>query len=170
MSQTRKPWSSVRSQLRKESFIGRADQLKVFSDNFSGDPIYMLFAVTGEGGVGKSTLLEQYTDIARSPKVRALVIRCDEKQSSPVEAMGYIAEELAKHSIKHEEFDDRYKKYREVRQEAESDPKTPRTGLNLVARGISDLAINSLRSGTRRDTVPREHGRESSRGRAGRVH
>ena len=55
-------WKKIRNQRRKENFVGRADQLRVFSDNYvrARCPNYMVFAVTGEGGVGKSTLLTQY--------------------------------------------------------------------------------------------------------------
>ena len=61
-------WKTVLDQRRKENFVGRQEQLRVFSDNFAGDvPDYMVFSVTGEGGVGKSRLLEQYESIALSP-------------------------------------------------------------------------------------------------------
>jgi len=109
MSNKPQSWKSVIDLRRKENFGGRADQLRVFSNNFVGDvPNYMVFAVTGEGGVGKSTLLNQYEGIARSPANNANVIICDERQTSPVEAMGFIAGELAKQNIEHKIFNDRY--------------------------------------------------------------
>jgi tetratricopeptide (TPR) repeat protein len=146
MSDKPQSWKAVRDQRRKENFVGRADQLRVFSDNFVGEvPNYMVFAVTGEGGVGKSTLLKQYEAIACSPSISAIVIICDDGQPSPVAAMGYIASELAKHDISHKDFDERYKKYRELQQEIESDPKVPRSALNLLALGVTDFTIKSLR-------------------------
>jgi hypothetical protein len=48
--------------------------------------------------------------------------------------MGHIAAELSKQDIAHKEFDDRYKKYRELRDEIESDPKAPRGLVDMVAR------------------------------------
>lgn len=60
-------------------------------------------------------------------------------------AMGFIASELARHGWSHKEFDERHKKYREMRQEIENDPKAPRNLVNLVAMGVSDLTIKSLR-------------------------
>jgi hypothetical protein len=146
MSNKPQSWKTVRDQRRKKNFVGRADQLHAFSDNFAGDvPNYMVFAVTGEGGVGKTMLLKRYESIARSPANNANVIICDDKQPSPVTAMGYIAGELTKYDIQHKDFDERYKKYREMRQEIEGDPKVPRTWVDLLALGVSDFTIKSLR-------------------------
>jgi len=146
MSSKAQSWKTIRDQRRKQSFIGRTEQLRAFSDNFVGDePRYMIFAVTGEGGVGKSTLLKQLETIACSQGIGAAVITCDERQPSPVTAMGRIASELAKYGITHKDFDERHKKYRELRQEIESDPKVPRSAVDLLALGISDLTIKSLR-------------------------
>ena len=139
-------WKKIRNQRREENFVGRADQLRVFSDNYVDEvPKYMVFAVTGEGGVGKSTLLTQYEALARSPSINANVIICDDRHLSPASAMGYIASELAKSGIVHKGFDERYKKYRDMRQEIEGDAKAPRSWVNMLALGVSDLTIKSLR-------------------------
>ena len=139
-------WKKIIDQRRKENFVGRGDQLRVFSDNFVGDvPDCMVFAVTGEGGVGKSALLTQYEAIARSASINANVIICDDRHLSPASAMGYIAGELAKIGVVHKGFDERYKKYRDMRQEIEGDAKAPRSWVNMLAYGVSDLTIKSLR-------------------------
>jgi hypothetical protein len=143
---SRKSWKEVRDQRRKENFVGRQEQLRVFSENFAGEvPNYMVFSVTGEGGVGKSTLLLQYANIAGSPDINAMVVTCNDKHTSPALAMGYIASELARHDFKHKDFDERYKKYRELREEIESDPKAPRGAIDLLSRGVTDLVIKSGR-------------------------
>ena len=43
-------WKKIRNQRPEENFVGRrADQLRVFSDNYVDDvPKYMVFVVTGE--------------------------------------------------------------------------------------------------------------------------
>ena len=118
----------------------------MFSDNYVDEvPKYMVFAVTGEGGVGKSTLLTQYEALARSPSINANVIICDDRHMSPASAMGYIAGELVKSGITHKGFDERYKKYRDMRQEIEGDTKAPRSWVNMLTMGVSDLTIKSLR-------------------------
>jgi len=53
---------------RRAGFVGRGGQLAVFRENFGrppGERAY-IFNVYGEGGVGKSTLLEQWRQITRS--------------------------------------------------------------------------------------------------------
>jgi len=105
----------------------------------------MVFSVTGEGGVGKSTLLQQFANIVTATNINAMVVTCDDKYPSPASAMGHIASELAKLDIKHKDFDECYKKYRELREEIESDPKAPHGAIDLVARGVTDLVIKSGR-------------------------
>lgn len=93
----------------------------------------MVFSVTGEGGVGKSTLLKQFANIASKDK--AIVITCDDTHTSP--AFGHIAKELAKAKFIHNAFDERHKEYRKLRQEVEGDPKAP--------RGVTDVTFKSAR-------------------------
>lgn len=146
MSPKRPSWKEVIEERQKASFVGRKDYLKEFSDNFESTiPTYLLFFVIGEGGVGKSTLLKQFETIAINPNIDAIVINCDDAQSSPVIAMGYIAEQLSKSDIRSKEFDERYKTYRTRRDEVEADPKAPRGALNLVVRGMTDFAIKTAR-------------------------
>src|SRR5262245_37557023 len=116
MNTTPQSWRTVRDRQGRESFVGRGEQLRVFEDNFSGDgPKFMIFAIVGEGGVGKSTLLRQCANIATAPEINAAVITSDDRHLTPVLAMGHVAEELAKQKISHKEFDRRFKKYRELR-------------------------------------------------------
>ncbi|HEX9869351.1 MAG TPA: ATP-binding protein, partial [Candidatus Tectomicrobia bacterium] len=140
-------WKTVRELRRQENFVGRQDQLRIFSENFVGDvPNYMVFSMTGEGGVGKSTLLQQYANIASSIESKAIVAMCDDRHTSAASVMGSIASQLAKREIRYKDFDERYKKYRELREEIESDPKAPRGAIDLLARGVTDLAIKSGRN------------------------
>jgi tetratricopeptide (TPR) repeat protein len=146
MNSTPQSWKVVRDRHGRENFVGRREQLCVFEDNFAGDvPTFMIFAIIGEGGVGKSTLLRQYANIATASNINAAVITCDNRYHSPILAMGHIADELAKQKIVHKEFDERCKKYRELREEIESAPKVPRGPIDLLARGAADLAIKSGR-------------------------
>ncbi len=139
-------WKGVIDQRRKESFVGRQDHLRLFSNNFETDPpAHLLFFVVGEGGVGKTTLLGQYEELAAEPGVDAIVVLCDDAQPSPAAAMGHIAEKLAEHGVRFKEFDERYKAYRAHKEEVESDPKVPRGALNLVVRGMTDFAIKAAR-------------------------
>jgi len=79
---SRVSWKTVRELRRQENFVGRQDQLRIFSENFVGDvPHYTVFSVTGEGGVGKSTLLQQYANIASSIESKAIVVMVKDKRT-----------------------------------------------------------------------------------------
>jgi tetratricopeptide (TPR) repeat protein len=146
MQAKRKNWKDVIDSRRRENFVGRAEYLSLFSDNFIIEvPTYLLFTVIGEGGVGKSTLLNQYENIVSGQKIQGIPIICDENQLSPVTVMGHVAEKLARFDIKHKEFNERYKAYRTHREEIESDPKAPRGAINLVVRGMTEFAIKAAR-------------------------
>jgi tetratricopeptide (TPR) repeat protein len=136
----------LKEQRRKENFVGRSEQQQVFLDNFTGDEVkWVVLSVTGEGGVGKSTLLTRYAQLAQGEDFNANVVKCDDRQYTPVDAMAAIAEQLAKVGIESKKFDERYKKYRETLQQIESDPTAPRGMVNVVTRGLTDFTIKSLR-------------------------
>ncbi len=142
----RRTWTNKLNEVRKNNFVGRQDEQRYFSDNFvKAEPDNLLYAVTGEGGVGKSTLLLQYEQLASSPSINAIVIRCDDSHTSPAAAMAFIAEHLRKEGFGHKEFDERLKTYRAARDEIENDPKAPRGALNMVVRGATDFAVKFAR-------------------------
>ncbi|MBI1763132.1 MAG: tetratricopeptide repeat protein, partial [Acidobacteria bacterium] len=133
----------ARERRRRENFVGRSEQLRKFEENLRDDDPLLILSVTGEGGVGKSTLLKQFENLAG--KRNAIVITCDDEYTSPAAVMGRVAEELAKAKFTHNAFDERYKEYRKLRQEVEGDPKAPRGVIDLIARGVTDAAIKSAR-------------------------
>jgi tetratricopeptide (TPR) repeat protein len=73
--------------------------------------------------------------------------------SKVIASLGYEAQDMGhttripeEPNIHHKEFDERYKKYREIREEIESDPKAPRGAIDLLAKGVTDFAIKSARA------------------------
>jgi len=146
MSEKRRSRKQIMDQQRRENFVGRGDALRAFLDNLCSDePTFLLFSVVGEGGVGKSTLLKQFETAAKRKNIDAIFVTCNDEYLSPAAAMGRIAAELAKHDIKHSAFDERFKTWRAKKEEIEADPQAPRGALNLVVRGMTDLAIKSAR-------------------------
>lgn len=89
--------SQPRSDLHK-SFIGRTDELHFFIQNIltPEDPTYNILSISGQGGVGKSTLLARFTDEARSPTFKdyCLTAIVDERQTTPVRLMEEFADQL----------------------------------------------------------------------------
>lgn len=146
MTKRPKTWREIKKQRLEENFVGREEQLRIFEENFRSEiPQWMVLSVTGEGGVGKSTLLKRYTELAPSPEIASNVVQCTDRHLFPVEVMGAIAEQLARKGIARKEFDERYKKYLETRQQIESDPAAPRGMVDVVTRGVTDFAVKSLR-------------------------
>ncbi|MEK7256263.1 MAG: ATP-binding protein, partial [Bacteroidota bacterium] len=148
MPSQKNSWKSRREAQQKKNFIGRKEQQATFRQNLeSEEPDFLLFSVTGEGGVGKSTLLEQFETIATATlPIQTLVVKCEEKHASPAEAMGFVAEKLKEEDFTHKEFEERFKKFRELRQEIESDPKAPHGALEILTKGVTDFAIKSAKS------------------------
>jgi hypothetical protein len=103
-----------------------------------------VLSITGEGGVGKSTLLKQFVRMAKVNEIDANLVQCDDHQMTPVEVMGFVAEEFAKLKLKNREFDERYSKYRQLREQAEKDPNVPRGLLDVGARVVTDVALDSI--------------------------
>lgn len=129
-------------------FVGRENYLSEFSSNFVTDqPRYLLFSVTGEGGVGKSTLLRQFESLAKSPRqdISAIVICCDEEYISPSSVMNHVAEVLKTQKISNESFSERNKTYQKLLQDIEGDAKAPRSVLNMVLRGTTDFVIKTAK-------------------------
>jgi tetratricopeptide (TPR) repeat protein len=127
-----------------ENFVGRADKINIFRENFNGErPRWMVLSITGEGGVGKTTLLNQFSRMARMNEIEANVIKCDDHQQTPVEVMAFIAEELAKLKITNREFDGRLSKYRQLREQAEKDPNVFRGLFDVGAHVITDVAVDA---------------------------
>lgn len=127
-----------------ENFVGRNEKLNTFRENFTGDrPKWMVLSITGEGGVGKSTLLNQFSRMAKTNEIEVNTVKCDDHQMNPVEVMGFVADQLAKLKVKNREFDERHAKYRQLREQAEKDPNVPRGLLDLGAHFVTDVAVDA---------------------------
>jgi len=121
----------IRSQQRS-TFVGRVQQLESFEHNLShllraedGTPYpeAFLFNVWGQGGVGKTTLLKRFEDIAK--RYGAVVALTDEAIESAPEVMAEFARQLEAQGKPLKQFDERYKVFRQKRKELETDPEAP---------------------------------------------
>lgn len=109
---------------RRAGFVGRGGQLAVFRENFGRPPAERayIFNVYGEGGVGKSTLLEQWRQIARAAGAAEALV--DERVFSAPEAMSALLDQLAQ-PREAKEFRARYASFRKNRERLERDPQAP---------------------------------------------
>jgi tetratricopeptide (TPR) repeat protein len=125
-------------QRQQSEFVGRDDQLAQFRANLQlapgDDQWYPFINVWGQGGVGKTTLLKQFDKLAR--EAGALVAYTDESQSTVPEAMGRLAEQFAEQGHKLNRFSDRYRLYRQRKQELEADPERPKGLSSLMGKTL----------------------------------
>ena len=79
-------------------FIGRAEELVFFAQEIlqPEDPAYNIISIWGNAGVGKSTLLAKFIDIASSPDFKdyCITAQVDERQATPASIMEKFAEQL----------------------------------------------------------------------------
>ena len=79
-------------------FVGRTSELHFFVQNIltPEDPIHNILSISGQGGVGKSTLLARFINEAHSPPFKdfCLTAIVDERQTTPVTIMERFADQL----------------------------------------------------------------------------
>jgi tetratricopeptide (TPR) repeat protein len=103
------PQSSTKA---RKIFIGRTQELDFFVENILKPdvPDHNIISISGEGGVGKTELLHQFQDKARSPEFKAycLTAWADEDQTTPAAIMQKFAKDLPKEG----DFDEELEKYK----------------------------------------------------------
>ncbi|MBE9106135.1 ATP-binding protein, partial [Nostoc cf. edaphicum LEGE 07299] len=128
---------------QQSNFVGREDQINRFRQNLAlpleDNRRCFLFNVSGQGGVGKTTLLRQFRKIADDAKM--ISTYTDETEKTIPEVMGRIVEELEQQGYKLTQFSDRYKVYCQKCQELETDPDAPQgfsafVGKTMVKTGV----------------------------------
>ena len=137
----------IRAQQRS-TFVGRVEQLETFKHNLThllrendgfAYPQAFLFNVWGQGGVGKSTLLQQFEEITKSR--HGVTARLDEAIVTVPEAMAEFAKQLATQNQLLSTFSERYKVYRQRREELETDPEAPQGFSALVGKSFAKVGL-----------------------------
>src|SRR5438270_11092212 len=79
-------------------FVGREGELLFFVQNIlkPEDPTHNIISISGQGGVGKSTLLARFIDEAHAADFKdyCLTAIVDERQTTPTSIMGKFADQL----------------------------------------------------------------------------
>ncbi|MEH2232090.1 MAG: tetratricopeptide repeat protein [Nostoc sp.] len=149
MNPQNKPKSlqDILKQRQQSGFVGREDQVKQFRQNLAlppeDDRRRFIYNVWGQGGVGKSTLLRQFRKIADEAKIISAYI--DEAEKTIPEVMGRLAEELERQGHKLPQFTERYKIYRQKRQELETDPEAPQGFSAFVGKTMAKTGVRLAR-------------------------
>ncbi|WP_392481179.1 tetratricopeptide repeat protein [Nostoc sp. C110] len=149
MNPQNKPKSlqDILKQRQQSGFVGREDQVNQFRQNLAlppeDDRRRFLYNVWGQGGVGKSTLLRQFRKIADEAKIISAYI--DEAEKTIPEVMGRLAEDLERQGHKLSQFTERYKVYRQKRQELETDPEAPQGFSAFVGKTMAKTGVRLAR-------------------------
>ena len=107
-----------------EVFVGRSEQLSLFEDALkASQPSFLILNISGQGGVGKSTLLERYHGISKSNDVAYAIV--NEDYLTIPRILETFVTQLENDGLDFERFNERYRKYLELKEKVESDPKVP---------------------------------------------
>ena len=136
---------------QQEEFVGRSEQLALFRTNLArrwdDEQKLFIFNVFGQGGVGKSTLLRRYQEIAKD--VGALTVLVDEQEEDIPDVMARMAQQLEHQGRELKQFGALYRKYRQKREELETSPDAPPGLASFAARTLTKTAAHVVRQ-----TVP----------------
>ncbi|MGI8503183.1 MAG: ATP-binding protein, partial [Hassallia sp.] len=138
-----KSLQDILQQRQQSGFVGREEQVSLFRQNLElsleDSRRHFLFNVWGQGGVGKSTLLRQFRKMAEEAKI--ITAYTNDSEKSVPEAMGRLAEQLEQQNYKLTQFTERYKVYRQKRQELESDPEAPQGFSAFVGKTVAKTGV-----------------------------
>lgn len=123
---------------QQSAFVGRQEQLDRFRANLSipleDEQRKFIFTIHGQGGVGKSTLMEQFRTLAE--REGAIVARMDESQKDLLETLAEFARQFEEKEYSFKAFNERYLKYQQELKRLEADPKAPQGTLPFLARTL----------------------------------
>jgi tetratricopeptide (TPR) repeat protein len=139
-----------------KAFIGRTNELHFFAEHLliPKEPTSNMLVISGQGGVGKSTLLSQFIHLALSPDFAeyCLVAMVDERQVTPTNIMEQFANQLHITGT----FEKALIRYKEALRRLQSEQDTLRetvlgTASDIAASTVEDVPIigGILREGTK---------------------
>ena len=129
--------------------IGREDQQDLFRRSLlqpEHREAKLIFSISGQGGVGKTTLLKEFRRIAEGHG--DVVAYVDEgmvtnRVDDVPEALHRLVEDLERQGCKFEEFRKQYKAYRVKKQEMEAEPEAPKGFVGDGVRGLAKIGIEA---------------------------
>jgi len=128
-------WGDVIEKAESERFIGREQELFAFKLHIERNPPrYLIFFISGQGGAGKSSLLNRCRDVSQD--LGMLLADCDEQQTDIPAVLGRFAQQMAEQGFTLKKFDERYKVYRQKMDEIEHDPDAPQGLAGIIGRTL----------------------------------
>jgi tetratricopeptide (TPR) repeat protein len=122
----------------RKVFIGRTSELRFFIQHVlePEDPTYHIISISGQGGVGKSTLLGRFIDETQGDDFKdyCRVAQVNERQTTPADIMKKFAEQL---SLKGD-FEKAFSQYKETVRRVQSEHEAKREA--LLRQAATDVA------------------------------
>lgn len=118
----RNPTFQARLRLRDDdSFIGRSDLVALLQDALRADtPSFGILSIYGQGGVGKSTLLNRYRTIAKQLEIPAVLT--NHEQTFVLDVLQTVSQQLAELGIVLKGLDAAFDNYRSLQLTLDKDP------------------------------------------------
>ena len=145
-------WKTKLNRSTENSFVGRTIQLQAFRLALSTPHekrTTSIFSISGQGGIGKTTLLKQFRKITE--ELRHVAAYVDEGSQTNLvndvpEALNRLALDLEKQGIELKKFQERYKVYRQKKQELEADPDVPQGSVAGMGKFIAKAGLGMAKS------------------------
>lgn len=128
MQPAKKPsLQEINRRRQQDAFIGREEQISLFRENLAlsldNDQRRYIFAISGQGGVGKTTLLRRLRRIAEENN--AICAFTDDSETDVPGVMAKMAAQLRAQGYACDAFEKRYQSYLQLIQKLEADPDAP---------------------------------------------
>lgn len=141
--------SEITETQAQELFSGRRQVVSRLRRNLNlppNDPNRkLIWMVYGEGGIGKTTLLEHYQTIVKNRGYATAWVDEESNQPSIVATMGAIAEQLGDHGHHMKPFMAQYTTYRKLMNEIEKDPEAPSGLSSMLGRAAGFAVVTGLK-------------------------
>ncbi|MBF2006916.1 MAG: tetratricopeptide repeat protein [Chlorogloeopsis fritschii C42_A2020_084] len=152
--QKRQTLQQILKQRQQLSFVGREEEITLFRQNielpFADHQHRFIFNVFGQGGVGKTSLLRQFRQIAENAKF--LTAYTNEMETSILAVIAHLAQQLEQQGYKLTKFNECYQLYQHKQQELASDVNAPQ-GFSAFLKGAGKTGDIYLKLQIPRTTV-----------------
>jgi tetratricopeptide (TPR) repeat protein len=128
----------------RKIFVGRANELHFFTEHIlkPEDPVYNIISIYGDGGVGKSTLINRYIEMVNSPAFQAYCMAAivDERQATPASMMEKFTTQLHMH----QEFSRALTHYKEALRKLQDEQETMQDAVLQRAPDFAGAAVEGV--------------------------
>ena len=141
-------WQAIIRQRQHAGFVGREAWLALFRDNLSLPANHVrrkfLFAVHGDGGVGKTFLIRRMGKMSRESGWLTAVT--DETTYGVLDVMASISGQLSDQGARLKRFEQQYARYRKHQHELEAGASAGDDAASLVTQTVVRMGVGAARS------------------------